>query len=45
VVALALEELQKELKSSARQELLDRLEREMRRADDNLPPSDLSGYN
>ena len=46
VVALALEELQKELKSSARQELLDRLEREMRQgADDNLPPSDLSGYN
>jgi hypothetical protein len=40
VVALALEELQRELKSGARQELLDRLESEMREGEDkNLPPS------
>jgi nucleotide-binding universal stress UspA family protein len=34
VVALALEELQKELKSGARQELLDRLDREIRQGQD-----------
>jgi nucleotide-binding universal stress UspA family protein len=40
VVALALEELQKELRSGQRQELLDRLEREMRIGEDkDLPPS------
>jgi Amino acid permease len=40
VVALALEELQKELKGESRQELLDRLEREMRASEtNNLPPS------
>jgi nucleotide-binding universal stress UspA family protein len=44
VVALALEQLQKELKSGSRQELLDRLEREMREGHDNDPPS-RSNYN
>jgi hypothetical protein len=40
VVALALEELQKELKSGSRQELLDRLEKEMHAGEENdLPPS------
>jgi amino acid transporter/nucleotide-binding universal stress UspA family protein len=45
VVALALEELQKELKGGQRQELLDRLEREIRQSQDgDSPPSD-SNYN
>jgi len=44
VVALALEELQRELKSGTREELLDRLEREIRGSDDNSPPSS-AGYN
>src|SRR5215475_11913839 len=40
VVALALEELQRELKGGSRQDLLDRLEREIHQSnDDNLPPS------
>jgi len=40
VVALALEELQRELKSGSRQELLDRLEREIHSGNDkDLPPS------
>ena len=39
VVALALEQLQKELKGGSRQELLDRLEREMRQGQDTDPPS------
>jgi nucleotide-binding universal stress UspA family protein len=45
VVALALEQLQKELKGGTRQELLDRLEKEIRASEDsNLPPSS-SDYN
>ena len=45
VVALALEQLQKELNSDARQELLDRLEREMQQGrNDDSPSSDLSRY-
>ena len=44
VVALALEQLQKELKGGSRQELLDRLEREMRQGQDRDPPS-RSSYN
>jgi hypothetical protein len=39
VVALALEQLQKELKSGSRQELLDRLEREVRQGQNTDPPS------
>jgi nucleotide-binding universal stress UspA family protein len=44
VVALALEELQKELKTGARQELLDRLEREMRESQDSDSPPSSSNY-
>jgi hypothetical protein len=45
VVALALEELQKELKGGSRKELLDRLEREMHASENSdLPPS-TSDYN
>jgi amino acid transporter/nucleotide-binding universal stress UspA family protein len=44
VVALALEELEKELHSDKRTELLDRLEREVRRGNDNSPPSS-TNYN
>jgi amino acid transporter/nucleotide-binding universal stress UspA family protein len=39
VVALALEELERELQSDKRGELLERLEREVRQEDDNSPPS------
>ena len=39
VVALALEELERELQSEKRAELLKRLEREVRQEDDNSPPS------
>jgi hypothetical protein len=39
VVALALEQLQQELKGGERKELLDRLEKEIHKDDDNLPPS------
>ena len=40
VVALALEELERELHSGQRAELLDRLEKEMQQPDkDNSPPS------
>jgi amino acid transporter len=40
VVALALEQLQQELKGASRKELLDRLEQEIHKDDDaNLPPS------
>ena len=45
VVALALEELQKELKSDQRQQLLDRLEREIRQGQDGNSPSSASDYN
>lgn len=45
VVALALEELQKELKSGARQELLDRLEKEMRAGQDGDSPPSTADYN
>jgi len=45
VVALALEELQKELKSGQRQELLDRLEREIRQGQDSNSPSSAADYN
>jgi len=45
IVALALEQLQKELKGSERAELLDKLEKEMRASeDDNSPPS-TANYN
>jgi Amino acid permease len=44
VVALALEELQKELKSGSRQELLDRLEKEMHAGEDNDPPASTADY-
>jgi nucleotide-binding universal stress UspA family protein len=45
VVALALEQLQKELKSGERKELLDRLEREMHESEgDDSPPSS-ANYN
>ncbi len=45
VVALALEELQKELKGESRKELLDRLEREMRASEDNNSPPSTADYN
>jgi nucleotide-binding universal stress UspA family protein len=45
VVALALEELQKELKGGQRQELLDRLEREMRESQDGDSPPSSANYN
>jgi hypothetical protein len=44
VVALALEELQKELKGGSRQELLDRLESEMRASENNSSPPSTSDY-
>ena len=44
VVALALEELEKELHSDKRTELLERLEKEVHRGNDNSPPS-ASSYN
>jgi hypothetical protein len=44
VVALALEELDRELHSDKRTELLERLEREVRQGKDNSPPSS-TGYN
>jgi amino acid transporter/nucleotide-binding universal stress UspA family protein len=45
IVALALEELQKELKSGVRQELLDRLEREIRQGQDRDTPPSIGDYN
>jgi hypothetical protein len=45
VVALALEQLQKELKSGTRQELLDRLEKEMRKSESGQSPPSSSSYN
>jgi hypothetical protein len=45
VVALALEELQKELKGDQRQQLLDRLEREIRQGQDGNSPSSAADYN
>jgi nucleotide-binding universal stress UspA family protein len=45
VVALALEQLQRELKGSARTELLDQLEREMRASQDSDTPPSTSNYN
>jgi amino acid transporter len=45
VVALALEELQRELKTGVRQELLDRLEKEMRESEDNDSPPSSTNYN
>jgi hypothetical protein len=45
VVALALEELQKELKGESRKELLDRLEREMRASENNNSPPSTADYN
>ncbi len=44
VVALALEQLQRELKSGARQELLDRLEREIRQGQDGDGPPSAADY-
>ena len=45
IVALALEELQRELRGGTRPELLDRLEKEMQEPDDNSSPSNPSNYN
>jgi amino acid transporter/nucleotide-binding universal stress UspA family protein len=45
VVALALEQLQRELKGNARGELLDQLEREMRASQDSDTPPSTSSYN
>jgi nucleotide-binding universal stress UspA family protein len=45
VVALALQQLQKELKSGSRQELLDRLEQEIRQGQDGKSPSSAADYN
>jgi hypothetical protein len=45
VVALALEELQKELKGGSRKELLDRLEKEMRASENNNSPPSSADYN
>src|SRR6201997_4470950 len=45
VVALALEELQRELKSGTREELLDKLEQEMRASQDSDSPNSASSYN
>jgi amino acid transporter/nucleotide-binding universal stress UspA family protein len=45
VVALALEQLQKELKSGTRQELLDRLEKEMRKSESGQSPPSSPNYN
>jgi amino acid transporter len=45
VVALALEELQRELKSGGREELLDKLEQEMRASQDSDSPPSASSYN
>ena len=45
VVALALEQLQRELKGGTREELLDKLEKEIQQSQDSdLPPS-TSNYN
>ena len=45
IVALALEELQRELKSGDRTELLDKLEQEMRASEDSDTPNSASDYN
>jgi amino acid transporter len=45
VVALALEELQRELKTGDRQELLDRLEKEMHESEDSDSPPSSPNYN
>jgi hypothetical protein len=46
VVALALEELQRELKSgNVRDELLDKLEKEMRASEGENEPPSTSSYN
>jgi hypothetical protein len=45
IVALALEELQRELKTGTREELLDKLEQEMHASEDTDPPSSISDYN
>jgi amino acid transporter/nucleotide-binding universal stress UspA family protein len=44
IVALALEELQRELKSGDRTELLDKLEQEMRASEDSDSPNSASDY-
>ena len=44
VVALALEELQRELKAGTREELLDKLEKEMRASEDNDTPPSTADY-
>jgi amino acid transporter/nucleotide-binding universal stress UspA family protein len=44
IVALALEELQRELKSGERNELLDKLEQEMRASPDSDTPNSASDY-
>jgi amino acid transporter/nucleotide-binding universal stress UspA family protein len=44
IVALALEELQRELKSGERNELLDKLEQEMRASQDSDTPNSASDY-
>jgi amino acid transporter/nucleotide-binding universal stress UspA family protein len=44
IVALALEELQRELKSGERNELLDKLEQEMRASQDSDMPNSASDY-
>ena len=45
IVALALEQLQKDLKGSERTELLDKLEKEMRASEDDSSPPSSSNYN
>jgi hypothetical protein len=45
VVALALEELERELHGDKRSELLAKLEQEMRQGGDNSSPTDISRYN
>jgi phosphatidylethanolamine-binding protein (PEBP) family uncharacterized protein len=45
VVALALEELQRELKGSTREELLDQLEKEIRASEETDSPPSTSNYN
>jgi amino acid transporter len=45
VVALALEELQRELKAGTREELLDKLEKEMRASEDSDTPPSTADYN
>jgi amino acid transporter/nucleotide-binding universal stress UspA family protein len=45
VVALALEELQRELKAGTREELLDKLEKEIRASEDSDTPPSTADYN